>query len=499
MRGTFVLSVYFSGTGHSIEYQNTLASKLYHATQSDNTHGTMSFNGCGVDYRIMGTLFGKGLERQCQFVKQRVIGLLKEGYQVKLNMYGHSRGGIACLLLILMLKDIDPSLLQINSVLMDPVPGNLLITSAIDFLSISLARQVMDVSSSQNLANVLAIYPNVPLPSIAAHAPVIPEYPKTCQVVERITPGCHASAELLSYEYTDVTTYLAKQFLETHGTIFFGINLQISDDKQLVKLYDHDWDRIRTLCPRIPPVFPEDGYQRQCHSKSSVLIVTRPQNASNFKFFNAQHKSLSQKTHEEVIPGNEENMPLVNHPNKDSEVACFFKPERKHYFKEMGKVSNPKQTLSQLTAFVKEVSESVSEQSKKTKGLYFKNLITYLENQPSNENQIDSDSINDIFRNTLALILQRDRYALSLFTTTRSGYKTLDLLKKPDYNLLAEMIPGSGKEDQNGTNEIRYKDLRKFVLGRNDESYFNARHALSHYQNLDTAEKMVKNNIKMYF
>jgi hypothetical protein len=87
----------------------------------------MGFDGCGVTNGLSGTLFGTGLEEQCKEVVKYVHSLLKDGKKVILNCYGHSRGGIAALMLAKMLGGFAKDLVEVNLALLDPVPGNLIL------------------------------------------------------------------------------------------------------------------------------------------------------------------------------------------------------------------------------------------------------------------------------------------------------------------------------------------------------------------------------------
>ena len=98
-----ILTIYFSGTGHDIMDLDCLASFLYANNVQNDSQMRLGFSGCGVTNGLSGNLFGTGLEDQCQVVKKQVLELIKQGKKIKLNCYGHSRGGIAALLLTKML------------------------------------------------------------------------------------------------------------------------------------------------------------------------------------------------------------------------------------------------------------------------------------------------------------------------------------------------------------------------------------------------------------
>ena len=54
----------------------------------------------------------------------RVHELLQSGRPLRLNCFGLSRGGCACLMLARRLADVSPERLLISLLLFDPVPGN---------------------------------------------------------------------------------------------------------------------------------------------------------------------------------------------------------------------------------------------------------------------------------------------------------------------------------------------------------------------------------------
>ena len=66
----------------------------------------------------------------------------------------------------------------------------------VDAGGFSAANIVMDVSRCRPLRRVLALYPHLPLPDFAFHAPLLPLYPcsEWCDVEEDATLGCHQGA-----------------------------------------------------------------------------------------------------------------------------------------------------------------------------------------------------------------------------------------------------------------------------------------------------------------
>jgi hypothetical protein len=186
------ITVFFNGTGHAKDNPSFLANWLYALRQENESQLFMNFDGIGVVNPLMGTIFGTGMDKQCQEVIEKVRECVEAGDEVVLNVYGHSRGGISALMLAKQLSNINPSQLSIHLALHDPVPGNLLITPYFDAWEISLANKMMDLSMCKPLKKVLALYPHLPL---MFHAPLFPNYPEHCLVDEIILPGCHAGAQ----------------------------------------------------------------------------------------------------------------------------------------------------------------------------------------------------------------------------------------------------------------------------------------------------------------
>lgn len=140
------ISVFFSGTGFKITNPEFLAARLCRELVESETQIKMGFDGCGVDSPLLGGLFGTGLDEQSADAISLIREEIEAGHTITLNAYGHSRGGIAALMLAKQLSAVDPNVLSINLGLLDPVPGNLIITSALDPLKISLANKTMDLT-----------------------------------------------------------------------------------------------------------------------------------------------------------------------------------------------------------------------------------------------------------------------------------------------------------------------------------------------------------------
>jgi hypothetical protein len=471
MMENITLTIYFSGTGHSIENNEMLAGALHSMTLLDKEHAKMGFDGCGVEYGCSGAMFGTGLEEQCEQVVENVIGMLKIGKRVRLNAYGHSRGAVACLLLAKKLGKFDRDILEINLVLMDPVPGNLISSAALDFTHRTLARQALDVSDCRNLTRVLAIYPHEPLPDYAFHAPIIPQYPPYCEVTEEIIPGCHAGAQLMRNDIINgfnnasrITFSMVTQFLVKLGTTFTFLTSAPSADQEvgmrnrLLRLYTEAFNvqQDKNL-----------SLTRPCHAASSVAIKTQwPAN-----FLSHTHKKLHYQANDIV---------LDEKSNESQDYAYFFSRKKASARVAPVNLAEPELSLNDIAILFAEmlnqiyvVSMSSKSRHHSQKGELIKEcVLTLLEP----EFFTDEAELKDTMRNALAICLQRDRNALSPFSMTRSGIAARELLNSKKYRAIANMILNADDK------KIRYRDLRTFVLGRNDERHFNAERSQSMYQ-----------------
>jgi hypothetical protein len=462
-----VLTAYFSGTGHEISDQSMLAGLLYANTQSEHQI-KMGFSGTGVTNGLNGILFGTGLEEQCEKVKKQILDLIKQGKKVKLNSYGHSRGGIGALLLTKMLGDFPEDILEINLALFDTVPGNLLITQKIDFLELTLANQAMDLSKCHNLKRVLSLYTNEPLPDLLAHAPLFPIYPAKTLVEEDVLPGCHAGAQcqglysneihfenqsLLTFSYVSNFLKACGTQLEFSGKRFFNNSneVQIDDVNVLKSIYESEKKKL------IPS-------SRAGHYYRSIKIKTDPTK----EYLNKQHQEIAR---EDEIDTNHSYALSVNPPlaPKDHNLLAYKMPDMTELFREF------------LTDLLKDMSTGSKSSEKGT-------LITRLQSEVTLEVLTDQQALKNAMRNVLALVLQRDRYTQSLFSTTTTGYAARDVLRQKKYQPLADLIQGSANH------QLRYRDLRMFVLGENNESYFNAKNRDHIYEILQDSS-LTKDNL----
>ena len=89
------------------------------------------------------------------------------------------------------------SRLRLSLCVFDPVPGNLITTAKyLDLLgNVTTANRHIDLRSCR-IVRCLALYPADPLPDIAFHAPLLPDYPKGCEVEEDATLGCHQACTM---------------------------------------------------------------------------------------------------------------------------------------------------------------------------------------------------------------------------------------------------------------------------------------------------------------
>mmetsp|Transcript_38842 Transcript_38842/g.93294 ORF Transcript_38842/g.93294 Transcript_38842/m.93294 type:complete len:337 (-) Transcript_38842:2-1012(-) len=298
------LSIFFEGTANRIRSWVTQIAEYAEGTEAadisdlrqpipEGSQFKMLFDGCGAAYGFSGTVWGFGLEHQCKEVLTRVTELLKLG-TLRINAVGLSRGGVAVILLAQMLPQDQPvSQLQLNALLFDPVPGNLVWFArwSLD----TLAQRCKDISSCQHLCNVLALYPCDPLPDLAFHAPVLTTYPKTahCKAREEVLLGCHQGA-LLSPQ-RDLSCQAAciriQEWLLEVGSPYRPCSSQfqargVLTPEAVLQKYDH---ALRQMVK---------GSSRSCHSLDGrAEIVKDPEGA---EFVNHHHWHLAKKAGRDV-------------------------------------------------------------------------------------------------------------------------------------------------------------------------------------------------------
>lgn len=484
---TTILNVFFSGTGHKLKEPH-LAGFLHEHIEESPTQLKKGFNGCGVEHGFSGVIFGTGTEKDVAEVVQQVQALVKEGKKVKLNAYGHSRGAIAAQLLAKAVAGFDEDTVEINLALMDPVPGNLVRFTKLQEASNqvvesfipgqeaplprNLANQALDLSKCRNLKRVLSLYPYKPLPTLAAHAPVIARYPAHCEVEEDVVSGIHSGAQfqksfhqtLLFYNGASFATYVRmKNFLEDCGTRFVNIpvNMQVNrKNKGPLKfasseatsiLLEHYKNRVKRVAA---PSNHKAASRRDTHARETVFIDSKRGSGEATPFLNRHHRQL------EAERGNPN--ALANDDNK----LCLRFVGRSEKQAKTRKIMSVEQLTNSFKDFANIISDEFftrGRQSRKVK--LFKQWTDELNNITTFS---DMDSLKAAFRNMLALLLQRDRYALSLFSTTHSASSALNLLKQSEFTALADLVLGQMEGPP------RYRDLRTFVLTKNDSSYFNA-------------------------
>ncbi len=223
-----------------------------------------------------------GLDEQCDRVIQRITQEIEAGNEITLNVYGHSRGAVAALLLAQQLGSVDPKLLSINLALLDPVPGNLITTSTLDPFNISLANKTMDLTGCKSLRKVLALYPHEPLPAIVCHAPLFVSYPDGIELEEDVIGGCHAEAEHLSNSASVIAKLRVEEFLINNGTKF-NSSANYTDSAALkaayLQQYQLELNKINKL----------GTMTRDSHSAKGVYINTK----TGAQYFNEHHKRLA--------------------------------------------------------------------------------------------------------------------------------------------------------------------------------------------------------------
>ncbi len=194
-----VLTVFFGNTAHQV---NTGARKptkdglrkvygsdvIFKGIQDDKNQYAIAFDGAYIRNKVTGGLFGVGLDGQLRHVEKIVEKLVKEGKKVIVNCYGESRGGVAAFLAAKNLSRYSDTQVETNLAVLDPVPGNSLMGRFLDFFNLSLTNQTLDLSTCDNLKNVLAIYNTGNAPF---HTAISPIYPKKCKVREEVAVGNH--------------------------------------------------------------------------------------------------------------------------------------------------------------------------------------------------------------------------------------------------------------------------------------------------------------------
>jgi hypothetical protein len=478
------LIVIFEGTIFTIEEPNThLHRVLYEdcegirihsaddlAKNPGATHLKMGFNGCAVDYGIPGLLFGTGLDEQAAKTEEVVKRLIRDGYKVKLNAIGLSRGGIAALMLVKKLAHIDRIHLKTNLLLLDPVPGNALLTAKLDMFNQTLTNQVMDVSDSMNLRYVEALYPYLEvgddsgevLDAVLAHLhiPIRPAYPTNCEVKEEVILGAHLSA------FQDLSVEHPKRAV--HGVEITPIIRQLSKEIISNFLFKTGSLSEKGEYNNAPVIFPRFDKDQETWSMwlRNIIVNIMPKDRSlhspdNSKLSARNTGVYLNKTHSELA-GN-------NSPTPE-ELSLKIIPERSPRQK-------PREHLSQailvrLTGIVIEGMTLTSKEG--TKG----QLLHKINRDLSNSHGLSKKELSFILRDIFAVALQRDRNSYSLFSTTTSGYVIVNALNTPEFNAIRVVIRPDGKP-------VTYDDLSNYVTGRSDLSIFNSQNKEQNLEDLN--------------
>mmetsp|Transcript_28965 Transcript_28965/g.56848 ORF Transcript_28965/g.56848 Transcript_28965/m.56848 type:complete len:357 (-) Transcript_28965:331-1401(-) len=298
-----VLSVFWCGTAGSIDGQTTQVALFYHTTKAvdvkvasrqelqelqklspQTNQFKVGFDGCGHTNGMMGTIFATGLQAECAQVVQTIKDI-KHVFKKHLtvNVLGLSRGGMAALLLAKLLGKELLTSFDLNLCLFDPVPGNLVTSARLDFFGLTLRNKCMDVSGCIELRNVLALYPYEPLPDIAFHAPILPKYPDSTNVVEDVLLGCHQGALFFpDYKAGRLSYFLIRKFFREHGTMMDENKVKVSRVDESVLLDVMDNVMQANLANPTPTT-------RHVHSLTPARIVRR----SLAQYLNRHHYDLS--------------------------------------------------------------------------------------------------------------------------------------------------------------------------------------------------------------
>ncbi len=467
------LTVIIEGTIYSIEEANThLHHVLYTdcegirinsadelAAHPDATHFKMGFNGCAIDYGASGLLFGSGLDVQCSQIKQVVKQLIRDGNKVKLNAIGLSRGGVAALLLAKQLGDIDQFHLETNLLLLDPVPGNMRITSSLDFFNFTLANKAVDLSHSKNLKYVEALYPYLEIGDesgsrvddilAAFHVPIRPTYPAHCKVKEEIILGAHLSA------FKDLSS-VDEQTHAFHGIDFIPIVRRLS--KEIIYGF---LGRVNALSQAAAednmPIILDRFMEEQemwinwlAQVRAGLAPKDRPLHSTDGSRISATNTGLFlNKIHRDLLANTDEN---------PDDLCLKVIPERPFIERERSPL-----TLEELCHFILMIQTHITATSQHNrKGQLLQTLFDNL----NTENEFSQEEQSFILRDILAIALQRDRNTYSFYKQTTSGAAIVTALNNSDE------YPGIKQCINPDYSPLTYSDLSKYVLGRNDLNAF---------------------------
>ncbi|CAM9788674.1 unnamed protein product, partial [Ectocarpus fasciculatus] len=291
------LSVYFEGTANRIDYNVTqiglfaditdaLDLRLSRTSTSETHQYKLSYDGCGVTNGSMGVVFATGLVEQCTEARKAIDSMLSTAYDsVTLNIAGLSRGGIAAIYLAQMVGLYSPSVLTVNLLLFDPVPGNLITTSRfLDLLGYSTANASMDLSICRNIGKVLALYPYLPLPDLAFHAPVFPIYPPGAHVTMDAVLGCHQGALFCQKNKDALLSFVRiKRWLTNCGTSLKNNQLADRLERTVIECKNYMDKELKSS---------QGEMARHAHSYPAGVVIMRHKAESSL-YLNKWHKELT--------------------------------------------------------------------------------------------------------------------------------------------------------------------------------------------------------------
>ena len=310
-----LLTVYWCGTAGTIADQTTQVGIFANATRAAGvpditldlkeetvdirsiSEVMMAFDGVGQTHGCRGMLFAHGLRSQCTEVANRVRDFLAVGRSVQVNLFGLSRGAIGCMYAIQDLGSMDPERVRVHAILFDPVPGHQVCTSKyLDWCGCCWAlRRTADLSASKNLISCLALFPSVPLPDVAFHAPTIPSFPKYSNVTVDVTLGCHQGA--LFHPRINVESMLSfiqiYQFLDENGTTFAPeVISRVSGNRSLEELREFMLDVMER---RLQAATAADATVRKAHSSflGDGIAVICDSPGAHIRYLNRFHQHLA--------------------------------------------------------------------------------------------------------------------------------------------------------------------------------------------------------------
>ena len=447
-----ILSVYFSGNGGSLTQDSLLTSILWKADTGFNLHHDnnkqtfdlnehleykIGFNGCETDYGILGGLFGMGIDTQTNIAFSKVK-LLRSAFPVRrkiiVNIQGFSRGAVAALLFAKKLGHYPADLIEVNLALADPVPGNLITSSALDVFQLTLASQVLDMTMCHNLNRVFSLYTYSPMPDYLFHAPVRPFYPARTLVNEDFTYGKHNNVEYKDKLNSLIVAPRFIQFLNECGTGFPRDFLKISIRSSTE--FEKTYNEVLAEYKKLPT--EKQTSTRYCHAitENTYTIYFHPK-----KYFNRHHRGIKKE----------------NITEKSRINIQKIKPEIKHLqqLKNLSRDICKNMTFISLRGQKGKLIQQLSNQ--------LDEIIKYGEGDKKRLNQFTIQYL----RLLVNIVLQRDRFSLSFFSTTTSGNYLKKILLKPEYRDFANMILGTVYRAP------KYDDLVSFAGGF-DISHFNA-------------------------